>query len=309
MNNTPPSQKSRLRAPSARATAALAAAMLAVGVAVGAAIGPAPSASFAVEQLRPLIPLLAARAHPQSPAATASAPEPAAEPTSRPRRRRKHRASEAASAAATASTPATEEASTPAASAPAAAKPKAAALPPVTKVWLIVLSGSTFAEAASQTAAAPYIDGQATASGTLLGGWSSAAASAFAGDAALLASTPPQVLDTVVQPPCPEGAAGASCAADTPGAVAAANTFLKETLPAITSTAAYRESGLVVVTFGSVAAGAATGLPSGSTTATLTSEPPAGVLLISPFVAAGVKSSVGFEPSSPEQSLEKLLRH
>jgi hypothetical protein len=63
-----------------------------------------------------------------------------------------------------------------------------------------------------------------------------------------------------------------------------------------------------VVTFGSIAAGSASGLPSGSASATLTSQPPAaGALLISPFVTAGASSSTPFDPASPTQSLEKLL--
>ncbi len=63
----------------------------------------------------------------------------------------------------------------------------------------------------------------------------------------------------------------------------------------------------MVVTFASIAAAAATGLPAGATSATLTSEPPAGALLISPFVTAGAKSAIAFNPTSPTQSLEKLL--
>ena len=79
-------------------------------------------------------------------------------------------------------------------------------------------------------------------------------------------------------------------------------------MPTITSTAAFRESGLIVVTFASVAVATATGLPAGAATATLTSQPPAGVLLISPFASVGARSSTTFNPTSPKQSLEKLLR-
>ena len=45
-----------------------------------------------------------------------------------------------------------------------------------------------------------------------------------------------------------------------------------------------------------------------ATSATLTSQPPVGALLISPFVAAGASSSVAFDATAPAQSLEKLLR-
>jgi hypothetical protein len=184
----------------------------------------------------------------------------------------------------------------------------------VTKVWLIELSGSGFGEAVAQPAAAPYIDTQAVHQGTLLSGWSALDASSFANDATLIASTPPQLLDTIVQPPCAasspqgEGAAADQCAPDTPGGVKAADEFLEQVLPTITATAPFRENGLIVVTFATVASATATGLPSGATTATLTSQPPAGALLISPFVTAGARSSIAFTPQSPAQSLEKLLR-
>ena len=49
---------------------------------------------------------------------------------------------------------------------------------------------------------------------------------------ALLAGEPtPQTLDSIVQPPCPEGAAGAACAPETAGALTAADEFLKATVP------------------------------------------------------------------------------
>jgi hypothetical protein len=202
------------------------------------------------------------------------------------------------------------ETSTPSSTTPTStSKGQTTTLPPITHVWLIELAGSTFTEAVAQSSAAPYIDTQAVPAGTLLSGWSGLAGSAFAGEAALLVSTPPQLLDTIVQPPCPEGAAGAQCAADTPGALSAADEFLKASVPTITATTAYRESGLIVVTFGSIAAGSATGLPSGASSTTLTSRPPAGVLLISPFASAGVRPSTAFNPASPTQSLEKLLHN
>jgi len=185
-------------------------------------------------------------------------------------------------------------------------------------VWLIELAGTSFADAIAQPTAAPYIDTQAIPAGTLLSGWSGLDGGAFANETALLASEPPladvpSVLDTIVQPPCPasspegEGAAGASCAAEA-GALSAADEFLKATVPTITSTAAFRESGLIVVTFASVAVATATGLPTGAATATLTARPPAGVLLISPFASVGARSSTTFKPTTPKQSLEKLLR-
>jgi hypothetical protein len=319
-------------APSPRVTAALAAAMLAVGVAVGAAIGPAPSASFAGASGLPLPVLLrtlgVGAAQPGATTSTAAVQPPpvaaAATPVPARRRRRRHHKAAAPEAASSAGTPtAGSETSAPtegSAPPPTTSKGKAAPLPPVKKVWLIELAGSSFAEAAAQPTAAPYIGSQAVALGTLLSGWSALDASAFANGAALIAGSPPpadlggSVLDTIVQPPCPasspqgEGAGAAQCAPDTPAGLTAADEFLEQTIPAIVASGPYRENGLIVVTFATVASASATGLPSGASTATLTSQPPAGALLISPFVAAGARSSITFTPQSPERSLDKLLR-
>jgi len=110
-----------------------------------------------------------------------------------------------------------------------------------------------------------------------------------------------------VQPPCPEGAAGASCAPETPGSLTAADEFLKATLAQITSTPAFREHGLVVVTFTSVGLAAQQGLPASASTATLTSQPPTGAVLLSPFARRGTRPSTTFNATSPQQSLEALL--
>jgi hypothetical protein len=322
MNNTPDKQKLPFGAPSARVTAALATAMLAIGVAVGAAIGPAPSPSQAAPSLPLLIASLArgeaTRAAQARAAAAAQPPATSTEATpKRKRRKRKHHQSEAAASTTSTGSGSETEATTPTTTTPTSttptSSPKASTLPPVTHVWLIELAGTSFAAAAAQPTAAPYIDTQAIPAGTLLGGWSTLDGGAFANETALLASTPPQLLDTIVQPPCPvsppqgEGTAGASCASEA-GALSAADTFLKETVPTITSTGDFRESGLIVVTFASIGSATATGLPAGAATATLTTQPPAGVLLISPFVAVGVHSTATFNPASPKQSLEKLLR-
>jgi hypothetical protein len=174
-------------------------------------------------------------------------------------------------------------------------------------VWLIELSGSTFSQALAQATAAPFINSQARGAGTLASGWSALEASAFASDAALLAGKPPQLLDTIVQPPCPEGAAGAQCVPETSGAISAADSFLKQALPSLTSSVAYREHGLIVITFGAVGNATASGLAPGAATATLSAEPPAGALLLSPFIHAGSRSAIAFNPTSPKRSLEALL--
>jgi hypothetical protein len=302
------------RAPSPRMTAVLAAGMLALGVVVGAAIGPAPTPSFALGRLLPLLPSLLRSGEPtstQTPATTAQATPSDEEAASTTRRHRRRKHKKAVTEAETSSTTeaATGEATTPTSTKPTGTgKTKTATLPPVTKVWLIELANSSFTEASAQASAAPYIETSAVPTGTLASGWSSLEASAFASDAALIAGSSPQLLDTIVQPPCPEGAAGATCTPDTPGALTTADEFLEATLPTITSTAAYRENGLVVITFASVSNATATGLPAGAATATLTSKPPAGALLISPFVAAAAKTATPLNPTSPRQSLEKLLR-
>jgi len=313
-----PGRTGVLRAPSARVTAALAAAMLGIGVAVGAAIGPAPSASLAgASRLPLLLPSLLSGA---GAAGRSSAPTTLPAPAPAPATAAPATGTKAAPGASTAQTPAStstssgaappSEESTPSASSTptSSGQGTATTLPPVTNVWLIQLAGTSFAEALAQPSAAPYIDTQATGAGTLLSGWSAIDGSAFANETALLASSPPQLVNSIVQPPCPEGAAGVQCAAGTPGALTAADEFLKATVATITSTVAYREHGLIVITLATVASGSATGLPSGASSATLTSQPPAGVLLISPFASRGARPSIAFNPSSPKQSLEKLLR-
>jgi len=318
--SSPRPVKAPPRLPSTRVAAALAAGMLALGVAVGAAIGPAPETSLAGERIPLLLPAIAALAgggaHTTGTTTAAVQPPPVTPQPTPAATTSASTAGAGSSSAATKTSKTTPSAATTPAPAPSAAKtpaksaPKSgtqATLPPVTSVWLITLSGSTFAQALAQTAAAPYIDSQLVPAGTLLGGWSSLQGSAFASEAALLSGEPPQTLDSIVQPPCPEGAAGAACAPESAGALSTADEFLKATLPAITASAAYREHGLVVITFGSVGNATASSLPAGSATATLSSEPPVGVLLLSPFARAGTRPTTPFNPTSPKQSLAGLL--
>jgi hypothetical protein len=307
------------RLPSARAGALLATVMLGIGIAAGAAIGPAPEASLAgsagiVQKLPALIAAVTAQGQSQGspPAATTPAPLPAIPPQATP-------SASATPTPAAASAPAGTTA--PAASAPVQSetapskttKPAGASnVPPITSVWLIELSGVSFAQALTNPAAAPFISGQLLAKGTYLPSWAALSASGFANDAALvehraaLGTTPP-LLHSIVQAPCPEGAAGASCAAGTPGQLAAADQFLQATLATITATTTYSEHGLVVITFATVTDPAAAELPAGSSPATLASQPAAGAVLLSPFAKAGARSTAAFNPTSPRQGLEKLL--
>jgi len=309
------------RLPSLRVTAVLAVGMLAIGMAVGAAIGPAPSASFAGNPVPLLLPSIAAlaesnaSAHASTSPSTVEPPASASQPTPAA-------ASPSASGAPATTKPVKSKTTSKVVSSttpPNAAKTpapntktggettKQTTLPPVTHVWLITLSGGTFAQALAQPASAPYIDSQLVSAGALLSEWSALAGSSFANEAGLLSGVPPQTLDSIVQPPCPEGAAGETCEPETAGALSAADEFLKATVPPITASLAYRENGLVVITFGTVGNPAESSLPAGSTTATLSSEPPVGVLLISPFARAGTRPSTKYDPTSPKQSLSGLL--
>jgi hypothetical protein len=302
----------------------LAAGMLVLGVAVGAAIGPGVGGadpSLAGEQIPLLLPSLVARAvapNSASTSTTAVQPPPVtpqATPTATP-------TSPDAGKSAAATTQAPKSETSPSAAVSPTPTPntskapttttgkgngKQATLPPVTSVWLITLSGGTFAQALAQATAAPYVDSQLVPAGTLLSSWSSLAGGSFASEAALLGGEPPQTLDTIVQPPCPEGAAGAPCAPETAGALSAADEFLKATVPAITASAAYKAHGLIVITFATIGNATASGLPAGASTATLGSVPPVGVLLLSPFAKAGARPATAFNPTSPKQSLSGLL--
>jgi hypothetical protein len=317
--SAPAPPKGPPRLPSTRVAAAHTVVMLVIGISVGAAIGPGvggADTTLAGERVRLLLPAIAALAGGGgSPATSTSAAvqPPPVTPQVTPTASSSNTGSGEAKPAATKAPPGA--AATPAPAPSATKKPSKsteksvakATLPPVTSVWLITLSGGTFAQALAQAAAAPYLDSQLVPTGTLLSGWSSLEAGSFASEAALLSGVPPQTLDSIVQPPCPEGAAGASCAPETAGALTAADEFLKATLPAITASAAYREHGLVVITFGAVGNATASSLPAGSATATLSSEPPVGVLLLSPFARAGARPTTTFNPTSPKQSLSGLL--
>jgi hypothetical protein len=304
--------------PSRRASLVLAVAMLTIGVAVGAAIGPAPAASLAgngniVQKLPALIAAVAARGHsatPAQPAAASTQPQPIA-PQATP-------AASSTAAAATsapaqeATQPSSESQKKSSSTQGRAPSGSASKLPPITSVWLIELSGSSFNEAIANPAAAPYTTGEAIPKGTFLAGWTALSASAFAADAALaehratVGGTPP-VLHTIVQPACPEGPAAAACLPGTPAGIGLADAFLKATIASITQSTTYTEHGLIAVTYATVADPATAELPAGSASSTLASQPPAGALLLSPFAKAGAKPATVFDPTSPKQSLEKLL--
>ena len=105
----------------------------------------------------------------------------------------------------------------------------------------------------------------------------------------------------------------------------ATNAYLQEVVPKIEASAAYKEHGLIVVTFGATGqqgasssattsppASASEGVayPAGSLTSTLTAAgTPAGALLLSPFLShVGARSTSAFNPLAPHESLEALFR-
>lgn len=306
------------RMPSRRAGVVLAVAMLTLGAVIGAAVGPTPTTSLAgdgniVQKLPALIAAIAAHR------SSGAGAQPPASGTQPPPATPRATPADSSTSAATTTAPAQEatrpssksqkKSSTTPSKAPSGG---ASNLPPITSVWLIELSGSSFNEAIANPTAAPYIAGELLPKGTFLAGWSALAASAFAADAALaehratVGGTPP-VLHTIVQPACPEGPTSAACLPGTPSGIAAADAFVKSTIASITATTTYSEHGLAVVTYATVADPASAELPTGSAAATLGSQSPAGALLLSPFVKAGIKSAAAFDPTSPKQSLERLL--
>jgi hypothetical protein len=221
----PGTLRSGPRLPSRPVAAALIALMLGIGFAAGAAIGPAPPPPVgrpAIAQALALIAQSAARSHTTVAAqvtvaqAPAPATPPAASPPTSPAPSSAGAATSAAPSAQTTSPPAGEQSSragesaagtepeaaseTPAELAPTgASKPSSSPSPsttptrhpPITKVWLIDLSGLTFAQAQAHPTAAPYLTGRLLPSGTLLDRYSLLGEGALANDVALLSGQAP----------------------------------------------------------------------------------------------------------------------
>ncbi len=222
--------------------------------------------------------------------------------------------------------------------APTTGKP----LPPIADAWLIELPyGTSFESALKQSAAAPYLDAQLKREGTVLSGYTSLAAGQLAGAATLLSGQVGASVTTLAPPACvadtqtnapagqpaptgqvttagqaaptgqvtPAGqaATGTPCPSGEPAGIQAANAFLQEVVPTITASPAYREHGLIVITFSGVQS--ATTYPAGTLTSTLTATgTPAGALLLSPFLRhPGTQSASAFNPLAPRESLAGLL--
>jgi hypothetical protein len=286
---------------------------LGTGVAVGAAVGPAPQPSFAGTELPGLLGTLFGHAASGGvPGANRTPPASEEGPPAVEGRRKRHRRKRARASSGASSSSAPAESTSPSASSTPTGASKAA-LQPVTSVWLIELSGESFAQALAQPAAAPYIDAQLIPAGTLESSWTALDGSAFASDAALAGlaapvGSPSPIVQQIVQPPCPEGtAASAQCTPGTPGQLTAADAFAKQAISVISANSLYRAHGLILVTFAAVAQASAAGLPEGAASSTLTTQPPAGVLLLSPFIRAGVRSTSTFDSTSPTHALTALL--
>jgi hypothetical protein len=233
-------------------------------------------------------------------------------------------------------------------------------LPPIAQVWVIALPyGESLANAVGQPTAAPYLDGQLVKEGTQLTAYTSLAAGQLAGAAALISGQVTAGVTTISPPPCGSaatgqdatGAAGATgaqgsggtqgatgaqgttapCPSGEPAGVQAADGFLRQAVGQITATAAYREHGLIAITFvpagqeGAASTGSSTSptagspatsspgaisYPGGTIAATLTvAGQPAGALLLSPFLRhAGARIATTFNQLSPRESLEGLLK-
>jgi len=298
---------------------------LATGILAGALIAPAPPASLASDSsvVTRLLALLAvqasdANASPAAPtpaAATSAASEPTASaPAAKPATK--------ASAPATPSAAPTES---PHPEGPADSKEegggesKPVRLPPISHVWLVVLSGTGFAAATATPAGYPYLTGTLAGQGTLLERYTAIEAYELAGDAALLTGAVGESVNTISQA-CdpatsqPSGAAspgagsapvgvcaGTSPAAPSAGGQTEADSFLQRAVAPILASSAYREGGLIVVTFGSAAQEQSLSLT------TLSAGSPAGALLLSPTLKAGGHSPEAFDSLAPRKSLEAIF--
>jgi hypothetical protein len=193
---------------------------------------------------------------------------------------------------------------------------------------------------ATQSSAAPYLAGELLGQGSLLSSYSPLAASEMTADATLLSGQVTAGVSTLI-PPCPvtQGAtatAGGSPAANGAGAAAgapsatpcataepegaqAADDVLRDVVPQITASAAYREGGLIAITFAAPGEGessssaAATdsppiAYPAGTQSSTLTATGAPGVLLLSPFLRhPGGRIATAVDQLAPRKSLEELL--
>jgi hypothetical protein len=310
--------------PPLRVLGALATIVFAVGIVAGAAIAPAPDSSLADSPsiVQRAIALLVAQAASSQPGAQAP---PGTSPTAG--------ATTTATVGAGTSldsglkrtsektpTPATSESSSSPSSAaccePSSGRSHTGAgeaiqkpprLPPIQHVWLVMLSGSTLASATATPSGYPYLAGRLVEQGTLLTSYSALDSYELAGDATLLPGGVGASLDVISEPGCdgePASATGApACTQAAPASPAEADQFLQRVVEPIVSGPAYRENGLVVVTF--AGASQSSGVPA----TTLALQPVAGALLLSPLLHGGTRNSTPFDSLSPRTSLAMIFSH
>lgn len=322
----------QLPIPSRRGLALLVAAVFAVGLVAGAALGPAPTSSLAEDSTiaQRVIALLAARASEgaRTSALAATAPATSASEATSPRGARDaHLNAKPApdAAPAVASDPSSSKGSSSSGStvdperssagneSPSSggesegkqAPAKPARLPPIQHVWLITLAGSTFAAATVAAASYPYLVGQLLARGALLTSYSALDAYELAGDATLLPGGVGANLSVISEPACaaPPSQASPACLEGSQPSPAEADAFLQRIIEPILSGPAYRENGLIVVSFAPASSTAS------ASTTTLAPAPTAGALLLSPLLHAGMRSASPFNSLSPRASVAAIFKH
>jgi hypothetical protein len=176
--------------------------------------------------------------------------------------------------------------------------------------------------------------GQLAGAATLLSGQEAASVSTVSPPPCTTAAAPTATGQGTTAPgqgTAAGSATGTPCPSGEPAGVAAANAFVAEVVPKIVASTTYKEHGLVVITFapanpegpatgaGSTpstgtpsteGAGAEVAYPAGTLTTTLTAAgPPAGALVLSPFLRhPGKRVASAFDPQAPRTSLEGLLQ-
>lgn len=309
---------------SRRALAVLVALVFVGGALAGAALAPAPDSSLADSStiVQRVIALLAAQAAESSQAnatASSTAARSQSASTGSAGAHTAHRKPKPASKAAPskASTPSSPSESSTASESGAGSERSSAGnsgeggaggpaqpirLPPIQHVWLVLAGGSTFATAATTAAAYPYLLGQLLGQGALLSNYSALDAYELAGDATLLPGGVGASLDVISQPGCNPAATSGGCTESAPPSPAEADAFVQRTVAPILAGPAYRENGLIVITFASASPGG------GGPATTLAPQPTTGALLLSPLLHAGTQSASPFDSLSPRTSLQTIFR-
>jgi hypothetical protein len=124
----------------------------------------------------------------------------------------------------------------------------------------------------------------------------------------LTAPSGPPNLSWIVPSACHDGSP-TPCSAGAPAGLAGADAFLKQTLPAILKSSAYRSDGLVLITSDAAPAAAASSKSTAGSKSASGSNPPkpVGALLLSPYVRANARVPGAYNQLSILASLERLF--